>query len=140
MVFDNIDFNSTAVDFGDAHISIYHAKKCDKSHEKRDVYKVIYHSHFYFELHLLLGGSRRFFINDKCVPFSEKQVLIIPPFVDHSPFNEYGEADEIVFALSFEKTLGDLVGVALRRGAVCRDRGVRRLVSRLLRRRCSLEL
>lgn len=69
------------------------------------------HTHVYHECHLLIRGETTFFIDGSEIPMSAGQMLIIPPLKGHLPFREgdadRGGAEEIVFCLTLENTLGE---------------------------------
>ncbi len=105
MRFEELNVYDTAVHLGDALIKLYHIES------KTNPYPVpdrTYHHHFYYELHLMTRGLQHFTIEDnEKIPLRASQMLIIPPFTMHYPFEKNDEDEEIILILTLEPAVGD---------------------------------
>lgn len=63
-----------------------------------------YHDHFYFECHVISSGRTTFTVGESEYPVEKGEIFIIPPLTDHYPFHEEGEAQDVVLAITVEKT------------------------------------
>lgn len=94
----------TSVHFGDAQIHLYCFSPAEDAPSLTPGTHC--HCHFYHECHLLTDGSFTFFVDGKQVPVSRSQLLIIPPFAEHHPFDG-NFAHDLVFSVTLEQGKGE---------------------------------
>lgn len=101
MKLDNITVRETRAELGDTTLTFYRISLIDTTAEVEKM--PLYHSHFYYEFHLMLKGENRFMIHGQSVLAKEGTMVIIPPDTGHHPFSSRDSARELVLCLALEK-------------------------------------
>ena len=94
---------------GDAALKLFRIGQSEPP-ARMDGEKLI-HMHVYYECHVLITGEANFAIGDNTVHMCERQMLIIPPWQEHQPFDsDSGQRDTAarVFGLTLESTAGEI--------------------------------
>lgn len=102
----NIILTQAPAIIGDAALKLFRISQIEPT-KKTDGGKLI-HMHMYYECHLLLHGEYVYSVGDHAVRMKEKQLMIIPPKLEHQPFEAKTGAAERVFGLTVESTDGDI--------------------------------
>ena len=100
---DNISICETRAELGDAAFTFYRvgfktAPEGAKNHAP------LYHSHFYYECHILDGGESSFLIQGQAVLAEADTMVIIPPYTGHYPFQSDGVTSDRVICMLLEQT------------------------------------
>ena len=103
MKLDNISICETRAELGDAAFTFYRvgfktAPEGAKNHAP------LYHSHFYYECHILDGGESSFLIQGQAVSAEADTMVIIPPYTGHYPFQSDGVTSDRVICMLLEQT------------------------------------
>jgi len=101
LYFENIFISGVRAAFSDAVFTLY---RIDVEINKDDEnVQCIYHSHFYYEIHVVLEGSALYMIQGNTVSVSGGMMMIIPPHIEHYPFQENAVYRAIVLGLTLEQ-------------------------------------
>ena len=82
-----IVISQTGILFGDAKLTLFRIMQEHIAEKTAGRNTPLFHSHVYYECHLLINGKTVFQIEEKNIELSEKQLLIIPPMQEHLPFH-----------------------------------------------------
>jgi len=107
LYFEDIFIHGVKAGFGDAVFTFYKITANKKGIPEDTVQNPLYHSHFYYECHILLEGETRYMIQGDTVFAAEGNMVIIPPHTEHYPFQKDGSARECVLGLMLEQTEQD---------------------------------
>ena len=100
---DNISICETRAELGDAAFTFYRGgfKTAPEGAKNR---APLYHSHFYYECHILDGGESSFLIQGQAVSAEADTMVIIPPYTGHYPFQSDGTTGDRVICMLLEQT------------------------------------
>lgn len=107
MIYKDIEICEVRTSFGDACLKLYKITGHTFPDAEKDSLSALYHSHFYYECHILTAGVVNYDIMGETVTLREKELLIIPPYTEHYPFRGQKNAHEIVFALVLDQQEGE---------------------------------
>jgi len=104
LYFENIFIHGIRAVFGDAVFTFYKIAATKKIESDDTVQDTMFHSHFYYECHILLEGETGYMIQGNTISASGGTMVIIPPHTEHYPFRQDGSAREIVLGLTLEQS------------------------------------
>ena len=97
----NITVSRIRTQIGDAAMTLFRIENSAEDDNAQ-----ILHAHLYYECHILLTGQTTFHIRESDIPMQSRQMLIIPPNINHLPFSAEQNTDELVMGLTLEKCSG----------------------------------
>ena len=103
MNLDNLSICEVRAEFGDAVFTFYRVGLKPGAGEEAKNRAPLYHSHFYYECHVLESGESSFLIQGKAVPAKADTMVIIPPYAVHYPFQSEGDATDRVICMLLEQ-------------------------------------
>ncbi len=97
---DSVFIHGVDAVFFDAVFTFYKISAKLNADEKRPP---MYHHHFYYEFHVLLAGEALYMTSGDSVLVTSGSLLIIPPHVEHYPFQGENGTNEIVLGLTLRQ-------------------------------------
>ncbi|MBO5746474.1 MAG: AraC family ligand binding domain-containing protein [Clostridia bacterium] len=91
------DAKKISLQYGDALLSFYNIKTAHKGEGK-----MLWHSHRYYELHILKVGGIKYRFRDGEIDLKSGEMLIIPPNVDHFSHINRDSCEFVVVSMSLE--------------------------------------
>ena len=101
MYIENISIRDVRAEFGDAVFTFIHTAGPFVPGDAAAL--ALYHSHFYYECHVLLEGEYTYLIRKDKIAVGAGTMVIIPPYAEHVRFQGAGSAKEIVLGLLLDR-------------------------------------
>ena len=103
MYYEDICIRGVRAEFDDAVFTLLRVRAAAMNMQWGAKLPARYHSHFYYECHILLEGENKYLIRNDAVTVCAGTMVIIPPYTEHLSFEETGGSREIVLGLILEQ-------------------------------------